>query len=323
MKGILLITKPNRYCMVLAMLPLLALLSCKSTQPNGTSSASNQIAKRVIILGLDGLSVPGYQTAKHPHLDDLMANGSISFTTRTVMPSVTLPNWTSHLTGSGPEQHGVDGNGWTLAEHTLPAVEQDAEGYAPSIFKILKEQIPQAKTAYYYNWGNLINPINRKYLDEVSFEEEDAYAENYKKAYQFVVANQDHPSLIFLYSVHVDHAGHSHEWMSPEYIEAIEAADTAIGQLIDQLKAANLYQDTHFLLITDHGGKGKGHGGMSPVEMNVPWAITGPGIQKGQIFTEPNNNTNTAVVLAHLFGCKDLPGSWVGQVPESIFLPSR
>ncbi len=28
------------------------------------------------------------------------------------MPSVTLPNWTTHLTGSGPEQHGVLGNGW-------------------------------------------------------------------------------------------------------------------------------------------------------------------------------------------------------------------
>jgi predicted AlkP superfamily pyrophosphatase or phosphodiesterase len=313
----------TRTLIALAWLPLLTLFSCKSAQTNGMADIPIPATKRVIIIGLDGLSVPGYQTAKHPNLDGLMANGSISFTTRTVMPSVTLPNWTSHLTGSGPEQHGVDGNNWTLAEHTLPAVESDAEGYSPSIFKMLKEQVPQAKTAYYYNWGNLINPINQKYLDEVNFEEEDGYTENYEKAYRFAVANQDHPSLIFLYSVHVDHAGHQHEWMSPEYIQAIEAADVAIGQLIDQLKTAGLYEDTHFLLITDHGGKGKGHGGMSPVEMNVPWAISGPGIQKGQILTEPNNNTNTAVVIAHLFGCKNVPKSWVGQIPASIFTPSR
>ncbi|PHN04583.1 alkaline phosphatase family protein [Flavilitoribacter nigricans] len=304
-------------------LALITVPACRSTRTEGANAAPITPAKRVIILGLDGLSVPGYQTADHPHLDRLLADGSISFTTRTVMPSVTLPNWTSHLTGSGPEQHGVDGNNWTLAEHALPPIEQDAQGYAPSIFKLLKEQLPAAKTAYYYNWGNLIHPINQKYLDEVSFEEDDGYEQNYEKAFHFAVANRDQPTLIFLYSVHVDHAGHQHEWMSPQYIEAIEAADLAIGRLIDQLKAEDLYRDTHFFLITDHGGQGKGHGGMSPVEMNVPWAVSGPGIQKAQGFTEPNNNTNTAVVIARLFGLQQLPKSWVGKIPESVFQANR
>ncbi|MCQ0111443.1 alkaline phosphatase family protein [Zhouia amylolytica] len=301
---------------------ILVLLLAVTISCNSTQSVSKQdkkpVAKRVIILGLDGISVAGYKTAKHPNLDKLFSNGMISFTTRTVMPSVTLPNWTSHLTSGGPEQHGVDGNGWTIEKNNIPPVEQDEDGYYPSIFKVLKEQVPEIKTAYYYNWGNLINPINQRYLDEVNFLEDDAYHENYEYAVRFAEKHKNDPTLIFLYSVHTDHAGHKHKWMSPEYIKAIEEADVAIGQLMNQMKEKDLFDDTHFILITDHGGKGNGHGGVSEVEMTVPWAIVGPQINSSATFQSPNNNTNTAAVIAELFNCDNTPKSWVGQVPSGV-----
>lgn len=290
-----------------------------SSQKAATTKKVPKLAKRIIIIGLDGFSVPGYKTAKHPNLDKLMENGVLSLDTRTVMPSVTLPNWTSHLTGSGPEQHGVDGNGWKLDKHTLPAIETDTEGYYPSIFKVLKDRITNMKTAYYYNWASLINPINQKYLDEINYQEDDKYLKNYDMAFDFAKKYKNDPTLIFLYNVHTDHAGHKHKWMSPQYITALEDADKAIGDLVNKLKAEGLYKDTHFFLITDHGGKGNGHGGMSPVEMTVPWAITGPGIEKGKVLEEPNNNTNTATVILRLFGFKEQPKAWTGEVPEFIF----
>lgn len=192
--------------------------------------------QRVVIIGLDGLSVQGYQETRIPHLTKLMDEGVLSLTTRSVMPSVTLPNWISHLTGSGPEQHGVVNNQWTLQDHPLPADEVDEDGYYPSIFKLVKEQVPGVRTAYYYNWAQLILPINSKYLDEVSFLENDLYHENYRKAVKFIEKYADVPTLIFLYSVHTDHAGHSFEWMSDEYITALEEADQAIGNLISELQ---------------------------------------------------------------------------------------
>ena len=76
-----------------------------------------------------------------------MAEGSLSLETRVVMPSVTLPNWTSHLTGSGPEQHGVVDNSWEITKFTLPAIEKDSAGYYPSVFKILKDTIPTMKNS--------------------------------------------------------------------------------------------------------------------------------------------------------------------------------
>ena len=144
-------------------------------------------ARRVVLIGLDGISVEGYNAANHPNLDKLIAEGVLSLNTRNVMPSVTLPNWTSHLTGSGPEQHGVAGNGWELNSPKLPPVEKDSKGYYPSVFKILKDQVPDIKTAFYYNWAKLVEPYNQEYFDEASFEENDGYLKNYEKAYNFIV----------------------------------------------------------------------------------------------------------------------------------------
>lgn len=283
------------------------------------SAAAQKTTARVLIIGLDGFSAEGYKMAKHPNLDKMVAEGVLSLSTRPVMPSVTLPNWTSHLTGSGPEEHGIVNNDWTLEKHTLEPLQADEEGYYPSIFKLLKESRPTAKIGYYYNWKELINPINKKYLDEVSFEENDQYKGNYQKAYDFLLKNKQSPTLAFLYSVHTDHAGHSLGWMSPEYIKAIEEADVEIGILLEKLKLAGLYKDTHFLLITDHGGLKKGHGGASMNEMQIPWAITGPQIKKRGLITDFNSNKNTSLVLARIFGIKKLPEAWTGVIPKEIF----
>ncbi|WP_316767592.1 alkaline phosphatase family protein [Pedobacter frigiditerrae] len=274
---------------------------------------------RVLIFGLDGFSAEGFHKSKHPNIDKLFADGVLSLTTRPVMPSVTMPNWTSHLTGSGPEEHGVVGNDWTLEKHTLNPLVTDAEGYYPSIFKVLKENKPNVKIAYYYNWKELIYPINKKYLDEISFEEKDGYKENHNKAFDFIVKNAKNPTLVFLYDVHTDHAGHQFGWMTPQYITAIEEADAAIGETIARLKSSGLYSTTHFMLITDHGGINKGHGGVSMNEMQIPWAIIGPQIKKRGLINDFNSNKNTSLVLAKIFGVNELPKVWTGVLPKSIF----
>ena len=274
-------------------------------------------AKRVVLLSLDGICVEGFLKAKTPNLDILLAEGSLSLETRVVMPSVTLPNWTSHLTGSGPEQHGVVDNSWEISKFKLPAVHTDSDGYYPSVFKILKDAVPQMKTAFYYNWINLFYPYNKRYLDEVSYLEQDAYIPNYEKAFSFLKANREKPTLIFLYSVHTDHAGHKYKWMSSEYIRSIEEADIEIGKVLENMKRDGLYEDTHFMFLTDHGGIEYGHGGVSTNEMIVPWGITGPGIRTGFKRTEPNNTVNTAATILRLFNV-DKPLSWTGEIPGSI-----
>lgn len=148
--------------------------------------------------------------------------------------------------------------------------------------------------------------------------EDDGYVPNYEKAFSFLKTNKEHPTLVFLYSVHTDHAGHKYKWMSPEYIRSIEEADVEIGRFLEKMKAEGLYDDTHFMFLTDHGGIEYGHGGVSTHEMIVPWGICGPGIAKGLQMEEPNNTVNTAAIILHLFGVSQ-PSCWTGEVPESIF----
>lgn len=284
--------------------------------------ASGQAKKnpeRLVFIALDGISVEGFKKAQAPNLDVLMAEGSFSLNTRNVMPSVTLPNWTSHLTGSGPEQHGVVDNGWQIEKYTLPPVATDAKGYYPSVFKELKEQVRGVKTAFYYNWKELVYPYNQEYIDEVSFQENDGYVENYEKALAFLAAHKAQPTFVFLYSVHTDHVGHKYGWMSPEYIQAIEEADVQIGKFLDKMKSEGLYKGTHFIFASDHGGIKNGHGGVTVNEMEVPWGITGPGIAKGQEMKEPNNTVNTATVIMKLFRA-NAPACWTGKVPASVFI---
>ncbi|KGE15897.1 alkaline phosphatase family protein [Sphingobacterium deserti] len=285
------------------------------------ASVSAKHPKRVVMIALDGVSVAGFKQAKTPNLDALLAKGSVSESTRVVMPSVTLPNWTSHLTGSGPEQHGVVNNDWLLNKFILPGVAKDEDGYYPSVFTILKHEDANVKTAFYYNWLNLIYPYNSKYFDEVSYLKNDAYTENYDKAYEFIAANKNNPSVVFLYSVHTDHAGHAHKWMSPEYIRSIEEADVQIGIFLEKLKKADLYKSTTFMFLSDHGGIEYGHGGVTVEEMLVPWGIVGPGIKAGHTITDPNNTVNTASTILHIFNIKQ-PKAWVGQPAYSVFKSS-
>ena len=275
-------------------------------------------AKRVLIMTFDGIRVDALKQAHTPNIDSLIAAGSTSFATRDVMPSVTLPNYTSHLCGAGPEVHGVADNGWLVDKFKLAAVEKDAEGYFPSSFQVLKDQVNGIRTAFYWNWKPLINPYNPKVFDDRLYAENDDYPQLYDRAMEFIAAHRDEPQFIFLYTVHTDHAGHQYAWMSPEYIRSIEEGDVQVGRMLEFLKKEGLYEDTHILFISDHGGINKGHGGVSPEEMIVPWVVRGPGIKKGFTITEANNTVNTASTVVRLFGAEQ-PLCWTGEVPESIF----
>ncbi len=272
---------------------------------------------QVLLISLDGISTEGLQTARTPNIDCLMHEGAYTYKARNVIPSNTLPNWTSMLCGSGPERHGVTANSWTVNNVTLSSVSKDDDGYFPSIFKLVKEQVPGALNAYYWNWKELINSMNPAYLDEQNFLTGDAYIPNFERAFRFMKENREKPWLTFLYDVHTDHAGHSYKWMSPQYIQAIEEADEQIGILLDKLKTEGMYDDMYIFFLTDHGGVNYGHGGYSDTEMNIPFSVKGKGIRQGEI-KDCYFTLNTASTIARIFGIQQ-PKEWAGMVVESMF----
>jgi arylsulfatase A-like enzyme len=94
--------------------------------------------------------------------------------------------------------------------------------------------------------------------------------------------------------------------------------DVYVGRLIQALKTAGIYDDTIVILTADHGGKEKGHGGKTLLEMEHPFIICGHGIRSGLVIDEPMMQYDTAATIAYIFGLAT-PRSWVGRPVLSVF----
>jgi len=281
------------------------------------SGGYSQNAKHVVLIGLDGVSSEGFQYARTPVMDELIRNGSLSLITRSVIPSVSAPNWATILSGAGPEQHGVTSNEWSFSNEPFEPTVKDSEGYFTSIFTIIRKQAPKAITGMFYDWdwlGTFINP---------GCVTESKYVQGYRNvtplAANFFKANK--PLFTFVYYSHPDEVGHQTGHGTQAYYQSITDVDSEIGILVAALKESGMYQSTCILVVSDHGGINKGHGGESRVEMEVPWLINGPGIGKNRLLQNPNDQFNTAPTIARLLGLKQ-PMEWIGRPDTEAFLLS-
>ena len=274
----------------------------------GCKKHSDSKVKHVFLIGIDGMGISGFEKANTPALDKLVRNGAISLTTRGVMPTISGPNWSSHLLGAGPEQHGITSNSWTVDNYSIEATIKDEDGYFPSVFTLFHEQKPELKTAFFYDWDALANFYNTKFINKVEFSK--TFEETFRKATPWIMDNK--PDFSFIYIGHPDEVGHEYSWGSDEYIKAIEDVDAALGSFFISLEEAGMFSSSVFVVVTDHGGNEQGHGGLSMEEIEIPWIISGPGIIEDRLIEQPNNVFNTAATIGYLFGLQQ-PEEWIGQ----------
>ncbi|MDD4191342.1 MAG: sulfatase-like hydrolase/transferase [Mangrovibacterium sp.] len=75
---------------------------------------------------------------------------------------------------------------------------------------------------------------------------------------------------------------------------------------------------TVVIIIADHGGFGKGHGGSHPDEMVVPFIVYGKGVRKGYEIKHPVSIYDLAPTIAWLYGFQ--LNEWVtGRPLKSAF----
>lgn len=279
-----------------------------------SSCAKNPESKRVILIGIDGMGMQGLQQANTPNLDLIIQSGALSLKTRGVMPTVSGPNWSSHLLGAGPEQHGITSNDWTVDNHSIYPTQEDEDGYFPSLFNLIHHQKTDAETALFYDWDALANFYNVKIIDKVEFSKD--YHETLDKSGIWIIENN--PLFSFVYIGHPDEIGHEYGWGSKEYLQALEDVDKSLGKFFDQLKGAGMFENTHILIVTDHGGNEHGHGGLSMEEIEIPWMIAGPGVIENRLIEQPNSVVNTASTICWLLGLNQ-PESWTGRPVYGAF----
>jgi predicted AlkP superfamily pyrophosphatase or phosphodiesterase len=262
----------------------------------------------VLIIGIDGFSAEAVRKAPVPNVRRLMAAGSWTLNARGVMPTVSSPNWASILMGAGPEQHGITSNEWQRDKFEIASVCKSAldPTIFPSMFGQIREgRANKVKLAAIHDWKDFGRLIEKSAADEVRHVLGSPQATDAAIAYW----QQQQPNLLFVHLDDVDHAGHHDTWHSEKYFAAVAIIDTLVGKLID---AVDL-KKTDVFLVADHGGVGTKHGGLTMVELEVPWISAGPHIPKtGEMKSRPVYSLDTAPTVAALFDVKP-NACWTGR----------
>ena len=101
-------------------------------------------------------------------------------------------------------------------------------------------------------------------------------------------------------------------------MKRLPEVDAHIARIVEAVKEAGMYDNTIFMIVSDHGGIGTGHGSISMSEMEAPLVFFGPGVKKGHKIESPVVRYDTAPTIARIFGA-DVPAVWRGRAIEEIF----
>lgn len=280
-----------------------------------TSNAQPKNVKHVVLIGIDGLGAYAIPKGKMPTLKRMMDMGSWTLKSRTVLPSSSAVNWASMLMGSGPTAHGYTEWGSKVPE--IPSVTTTKYGLFPSIFSLVRDQKPTAKTAVVYSWGG-IGPLIEKDAINYVVPGPDGDNDNFCADTTAAIIIKEKPLLTFVHFSEPDNVGHNIGHNTPAYYAELEKLDMRIGKILAAVKTAGIEKETVIILSSDHGGVGKGHGGKSLEEVEIPWVAYGAGVIPNNEIRGVTMIYDTASTIAWLLRLKE-PQSWRGKPITEAF----
>lgn len=277
-------------------------------------------AEHVIWIGLDGWTARSLQNADMPTVKKLMQEGSYTLKKRSALPSSSAINWATMFMGSGPELHGF--TEWGSQTPELEPREVTHYGLYPSIWGTFRDQYPDAEIGYFYQWDGFKYFAELKAMSvqkHVKVEEGSNDKPDEAVALEAIkYIEEKKPNLVGIFIDEPDHIGHTNGFDSPEYYEKLKDLDSYVGQVIEAVKRAGIYDNTIFIVTSDHGGINKGHGGKTMEEMETAFIVFGKNIKKGYHFTESMMQYDVAPTIADIFNV-EVPQVWVGRSLKDIF----
>lgn len=268
----------------------------------------------IVIIGVDGMSSDGLMAAETPNIDRLISTGSHTLKARSVRPTSSSSNWKSMVSGAGSEHHGVTSNAWQRDNFTIYPSVIGTEPIFPTMFTVFKKHLPKERSSAYYHWKGIGRLIEESIIDDVFHGENElitinSFIENFR---------QNTPLLNFLSVDHVDGAGHRYGHMSEKYLKSISYTDSMIGNVINAVEESGLIDKTVFIVISDHGFIGHGHGGDSMDELLIPYVLSGPGIRQGIEITDPVYIFDMAATVVDILRLP-IPRAWIGRPTVCAF----
>ncbi len=281
------------------------LASCTTTTPQPK-------AKHVIWIGLDGWGSYSVAKAEMPVTKQFMNEGAYTLKKRTVLPSSSSVNWASMFMGAGPELHG-----WTDCCSEKVQLEPrtvNQHGIFPTVFQLYRDADPKAEIGCVYDWSGIKFVVDTLALN---YHEQGPDYKQYpdvltEMAVKYITEKK--PNLFAVIYDDPDHVGHTYGHGTAEYYEKLKKLDQNIGKLVDAVKTAGIYDETVFVITSDHGGIDTGHGGKTMNEMETPFIIAGKGIKKGGYCFDNISmmQFDCASTLVELLALQQ-PDVWIGR----------
>ena len=267
------------------------------TVPTRDANQGEPLAKRVIVVVIDGCRLDRFHEAEKPYLEKMMSGGTVYESVETTYPARTVVCFSSMFTGAAPERHGITSN---LVLKLGLRVE--------SIFDSLRRA---GKNGRLVGIAHLIDAFGDDVASVTSVAHNDKIDQNLIAAAKRELEKHD-PELLVLQLLAVDQNGHVRGTYYPEYVGRIEITDALIEEFMQWCQECGyLDEETAVVLMADHGqGRGIGaHGHLSEGERYVPFAMWGSGVTKGQTVGSPASILDLAPTISYLLGIEPPKGS--------------
>ena len=266
-------------------------------EPTREVNRGEPLARRVIVVVIDGCRLDRFHEADKPYLERMMQGGTVYESVETVYPARTVVCFSSMFTGAAPEAHGITSN---LVLKLGLKVE--------SVFDALRRA---GKKGRLVGIAHLIDAFGDDVASVTSVAHNDKIDGNLIAAAERELEEHD-PDLLVLQLLAVDQNGHVRGTYYPEYVERIEITDRLIEGFMRRCEDRGfLDDDTAVILMADHGqGRGIGaHGHLSEGERFVPFAMWGSGVAEGGTVEEPASIMDLAPTISYLLGIESPKGS--------------
>ncbi|MDR0784460.1 MAG: alkaline phosphatase [Treponema sp.] len=263
---------------------------------------------RVVVIGIDGWTASSLSKADLPTVKRMMREGASTLSVVDELPTNSPTNWSSLFMSVGPDAHGLTSEGPMKA------------GYVPkypSVFTLLRDQKPQSEIGAFYEWHKIKRLFSKGALN---------HSQHLPRMFDVSLVlsvapyiKQKKPTLLFFHIDATDHRGHTNGFDSPKYLKTLEKYDKKIGKIENFVKKADVFADTVFMLVTDHGGKGFHHGGDSPEERYTPLVVYGKNVKKGYVIEREVKIEDIPATIAFILGVEP-PEEWIGTPIDEIFM---
>ena len=225
---------------------------------------------KALVVGIDGVRADALEKADTPTIDMLVRHGAWSFAAHTQLqaPTKSGPGWASVLSGVDAAKHGVQSNDATDMAEIDPAY--------PSFLTRIRDQLGLT-TAAVVNWVPIMMMVPETSADTLEIGDDAMVGEKMS-----ALLRDGNHGVHFVHLDEVDGQGHTAGFSAdnPAYLDEITECDTYLGDMVDAVldRPAVSVEDWLFVVTTDHGGYGTGHGPMDADNQTIWLVVAGAGV---------------------------------------------